>query len=57
MIVTEQMQSIFYIKKLLTIIEKLYGEFSIRMPSSIVPGLMVPDDFFTPSGGLQNGME
>lgn len=38
-----------------TSIEKLYGEFSIREPIRMVPGLMVLSDFLTPSGGLQNG--
>ena len=41
----------------LTIIEKLYGEFSILMPSRIVPGLIEPEAFFTPASGLQKGME
>lgn len=36
---------------------KLYGEFSIRMPSKIVPGLIVEVARRTPSGGLQNGIE
>jgi hypothetical protein len=37
--------------------EKLYGEFSIRLPARIVPGLMDDTDLRTPSGGLQKGME
>ena len=40
-----------------SIILSTYGEFSIRIPSMIVPGLIDPDDFLTPSLGLQNGIE
>jgi hypothetical protein len=40
-----------------TSIEKLYGEFSMREPMRMVPGLTLFKDFLTPSTGLQNGSE
>eukprot|EP00955_Chlamydomonas_euryale_P078807 363203-Chlamydomonas_euryale.AAC.42 len=39
-----------------TLILRLYGEFSMRRPSSSVPGLAMLAMPLTPSGGLQNGM-
>ncbi len=41
----------------LAFIVKLYGEFSIREPIRMVPGLIEPSELRMPSGGQQNGSE